>query len=92
MHKIIGEAWIYNDMYSQDNKDNMLKNLSFFKGKGYDSVLVRFDCSEDKEKLVSLLDDIVSAGFNVFATYTGQDNASPDWNPFIEPEVIDEYF
>lgn len=50
--KIIGEAWILDGRYDSTVKKNMLKNLSFYKGKGYDTVLVRFDCAEDKEKLV----------------------------------------
>ena len=61
----------------------MLKNLSFFKSKGYGAVLVRFDCLEDKDKLVDMIDDIKAAGFEVFGTYVGQDNLKPVWNPYI---------
>ena len=91
-NKVIGEAWIYQNKYSNADRENMQKNLAFFKEHGYNAVLVRFDCTEDKQQLVSLLDDIAGAGFKVFAVYVGQDNLCPRWNPYIEPEVIDEYF
>ena len=52
LRKIIGEAWIYDNRYNFETKKNMLKNLDFFKSKGYGAVLVRFDCSEDKDQLV----------------------------------------
>ena len=45
--KIIGEAWILNGNYGASTKENMKKNLAYFKSKGYDTVLVRFRCSED---------------------------------------------
>lgn len=61
----------------------MLKNLDFFKSRGYGAVLVRFDCLEDKDKLVEMVDDIKAAGFEVFGTYVGQDNLKPAWNPYI---------
>ena len=91
LRKIIGEAWIYNNRYNFQTKENMLKNLDFFKSKGYGAVLVRFDCSEDKDKLIKMIDDIKAAGFEVFGTYVGQDNLKPAWNPYIEPETIEEY-
>ena len=91
LRKIIGEAWIYNNRYNFQTKENMLKNLDFFKSKGYGAVLVRFDCSEDKDKLIEMVDDIREAGFEVFGTYVGQDNLKPAWNPYIEPETIEEY-
>ena len=90
--KIIGEAWLYEDRYSSKVKANMLKNLAFFKDKGYGAVLVRFDCTEDKEKLVKMVDDIKEAGFEVFGTYTGRDGQKPAWNPYIDPAVLEEYF
>lgn len=39
-----------------------------------------------------MVEDITSAGFGVFGTYVGQDNLCPRWNPYIEPETIEEYF
>ena len=45
--KIIGEAWILNGNYGASTKENMKKNLAYLKSKGYDTVLVRFRCSED---------------------------------------------
>ena len=90
--KIVGEAWIYNDWYDSATKANMLKNLNFLKSKGYDHVLVRFDCSESIEKLSKMIDDIKEAGFGVFMCYVGQDNLQPRWNPFIDPETIKTYF
>lgn len=90
--KIVGEAWLYNNKYDASTKANMLKNLAFLKSKGYDHILVRFDCSEDIEKLSKMVDDIKEAGFGVFMCYVGQDNLQPRWNPFIDPETIDTYF
>ena len=91
LRKIIGEAWLYENRYNSQTKENMVKNLDFFKSKGYGAVLVRFDCSEDKDKLIEMIDDIKAAGFEVFGTYVGQDNLKPEWNPYIEPETIEEY-
>ena len=90
--KIIGEAWLYEDRYGSNVKANMLKNLAFFKDKGYGAVLVRFDCTEDKKKLTKMVDDIKEAGFEVFGTYTGRDGQKPAWNPYIDPAVLEEYF
>lgn len=90
--KIVGEAWLYNNKYDASTKANMLKNLAFLKSKGYDHILVRFDCSEDIEKLSKMVDDIKEAGFGVFMCYVGQDNLQPRWNPFIDPETIEAYF
>ena len=39
-----------------------------------------------------MVDDIIDAGFEVFGTYVGQDNLQPTWNPYIDPETIEEYF
>lgn len=91
IRKIISEAWILNKQYSQSNRQNLLKNLDFFKSKEYSTVLVRFDCTEDKTQLANMIDDICQAGFTVFATYVGQDNLCPCWNPYIDPEVLEDY-
>ena len=91
IRKIIAEAWIYQNRYNSNVKQNMLKNLAFFKNKKYTAVLVRFDCTEDINLLTQMIDDIKSAGFEVFATYVGQDNLRPRWNPYIDPEVIESY-
>lgn len=47
MYKTIGEAWIQDGNYNAYVKKNMLRNLDFLHMLGYDSVLVRFRCSED---------------------------------------------
>lgn len=90
--KIIGEAWIYNGRYDDGVKANMLKNLKFLRSKGYDTVLVRFRCSEDLDQLKRMINDIKDDGFEIFATYVGVDYEDPSWNPFIEPETIEKYF
>lgn len=90
--KIIGEAWIYENRYGPAVKENMLKNLTFLKSKGYDTVLVRFDCTENLEKLSKMIDDIKDAGFGIFMAYVGQDNLEPRWNPYIDPGTLDRYF
>lgn len=89
--KIISEAWLYKDRYDSNVKENMLKNLSFFKENKYDTVLVRFDCTEDIDKLLKMIDDIKNTGFEVFATYVGRDYSCPRWNPFIDPDTIERY-
>lgn len=90
--KIIGEAWIYNGRYDASVKANMLKNLKFLRSRGYDTVLVRFRCSEDLDQLKRMINDIKDDGFEIFATYVGVDYEDPSWNPFIEPETIEKYF
>lgn len=90
--KIVGEAWIYENRYDPAVEENMLKNLAFLKSKGYDTVLVRFDCTENLEKLSKMVDDIKNAGFGVFMAYVGQDNLEPRWNPYIDPGTLDRYF
>ena len=89
--KIIGEAWILNGNYSASTKENMKKNLAYFKSKGYDTVLVRFRCSEDINQLKQMISDVKSEGFEVFSTFVGLDGETPCWNPFIEPEIIEKY-
>lgn len=91
MWKTISEAWLLHNRYSADDRQNMFKNLEFFKNLGYDSVLVRFDCSEDIDKLIFMMSDIKSRGFDLFATYVGQDNLNPAWNPFIDPDTIERF-
>lgn len=90
--KIVGEAWLYENRYDVSVKENMLKNLAFLKSKGYDTVLIRFDCTEDLEKLSKMVDDVKAAGLSVFMAYVGQDNLEPRWNPYIDPDVLEKYF
>lgn len=89
--KIIGEAWILNDNYNASVKENMLKNLKYLRSRGYDTVLVRFRCSEDIEQLKQMITDIKDDGFEIFSTFVGLDYEDPLWNPFIEPETIEKY-
>jgi len=92
VRKIIGEAWINNGNYGRLVKENMLKNLKYLRSKGYDTVLVRFQCTEDINQLKQMINDIKDDGFEVFCTYVGLDNQTPRWNPYIEPETIEKYF
>ena len=89
--KIIGEAWIQNGNYNSAVKENMLKNLKYLRSRGYDTVLVRFRCSEDIDQLKQMITDIKDDGFEVFSTFVGLDYENPSWNPFIEPETIEKY-
>lgn len=89
--KIIGEAWILNGNYNASVKENMLKNLKYLRSRGYDTVLVRFRCSEDIEQLKQMITDIKDDGFEIFSTFVGLDYEEPRWNPFIEPETIERY-
>ena len=89
--KIIGEAWILNGNYSTSVKENMLKNLKYLRSRGYDTVLVRFRCSEDIDQLKQMINDIKDDGFEIFSTFVGLDYEEPLWNPFIEPKTIEKY-
>ena len=89
--KIIGEAWILNGNYNALVKENMLKNLKYLRSRGYDTVLMRFRCSEDIEQLKQMITDIKDDGFEIFSTFVGLDYEEPCWNPFIEPETIEKY-
>lgn len=89
--KIIGEAWILDGNYNAAVKANMLKNLKFLRSRGYDTVLVRFRCTEDIDQLKQMITDIKDDGFEIFSTFTGLDYETPAWNPFIEPETLQKY-
>ena len=90
--KIVGEAWIAQDFgYTSETKANMKRNLEWLKAQGYDTVLVRFSCEEDKNALTAMMADIKESGFDLFAVYVGLDNQQPAWNPFIDPDRITEY-
>ena len=91
IRRIAGEAWIFNGMYNAYVKKTMQDNLNFLKAEGYNAVLVRFNCTEDKDLLSKMIDDIKASSFEVFGTYTGLDGKRPVWNPFIQPEVLEEY-
>ena len=89
--KIIGEAWILDGNYNAAVKANMLKNLKFLRSRGYDTVLVRFRCTEDIDQLKQMITDIKDDGFEIFSTFTGLDYEHPAWNPFIDPETLEKY-
>lgn len=88
--KCIAEAWLENGKYMTEDKAVMLKNLKILKKFGYDSVLVRFDGTEDYDSLMEMTDDISENGFSVVSTYVGKDMHWPiHWNPYVNsPEKI----
>lgn len=87
-YKIQAEARLINNSYDT----NKLKaNLNVLKTLGYDSILVRFDCSEDLSVLKSLITDIKSNGFNIFITIVGVDRNKSNYSVFIEADTIDNY-
>ena len=91
-HRIIGEVKIENDRYDQDLKQQMIDNLMILKQHDYDSVLVRFDCSQNLNLIIQMINDIRSIGLRVYTVYVGLDNRKPiQWNPFVDPKTIENY-
>lgn len=88
-YKIIAEVRLINNSYDIIKLKN---NLDVLKQLGYDSVLVRFDCSEDIIVLKNLVKDIKNNGFNVFITFIGDDYNTKNWSVFINPTNIENYF
>ena len=88
-YKIIAEARLINNSYDTIKLKN---NLDVLKQLGYNSVLVRFDCSEDIIVLKNLVKDIKNNGFNVFITFIGDDYNTKKWSVFINPANIENYF
>ena len=91
-YRIIGEVKIENDRYDQDLKQQMIDNLMILKQHDYDSVLVRFDCSQNLDLIIQMINDIRSTGLRVYTVYVGLDNRKPiQWNPFVDPKTIENY-
>ena len=90
--KIIGEAWIYSNRWNEAVKNQFIRNLQWTKNKGYDSVLVRFDCTENLTNMLELVQTIKDNNMKVFSTYVGEDNTRPRWNPYIDPDILEPFF
>ena len=90
--KIIGEAWICSNRWNQATKELFNQNLQWVKDQGYDTVLVRFDCSENLTNVLEIVQMIRSKNLKVFSTYVGQDNTVPRWNPYIDPDKLEPFF
>lgn len=90
--KIIGEAWIYSNRWDQATKERFERNLQWIKAKGYNSVLVRFDCFENLTNVLEMVQMIKDKNMKVFSTYVGQDNMCPRWNPYIDPDKLEPFF
>lgn len=90
--KIIGEAWIYSNRWDNAVKEQFAKNLKWTKAKGYDSVLTRFDCSENITNWLEMVQTIRDSGMKVFTVYVGQDNTFPRWNPYINVSKFESFF
>lgn len=90
--KIIGEAWIYNNRWDNAVKEQFSKNLAWTKAKGYDTVLTRFDCSENITNWLEMVQTIRDNGMKVFTVYVGQDNTCPRWNPYINIDKFESFF
>lgn len=92
LFKLIGEAWIYSNKWDQAVKEQFERNLQWTKAKGYDAVLVRFDCNEDMTNLLEMIQVIRSKSMKVFSVYVGRDNTCPRWNPYIDPDKLEPFF
>ena len=90
--KIIGEAWIYSNRWDKAVKEQFVKNLAWTKAKGYDTVLTRFDCSENITNWLEMVQTIKDNGMKVFTVYVGQDNTCPRWNPYIDIDKFESFF
>lgn len=90
--KIIGEAWIYSNRWDKAVKEQFAKNLVWTKAKGYDTVLTRFDCSENITNWLEMVQTIRDNGMKVFTVYVGQDNTCPRWNPYINIDKFESFF
>ena len=90
--KIIGEAWIYSNHWDKAVKEQFAKNLAWTKAKGYDTVLTRFDCSENITNWLEMVQTIRDSGMKVFTVYVGQDNTCPRWNPYINIDKFESFF
>ena len=90
--KIIGEAWIYSNHWDKAVKEQFAKNLAWTKAKGYDTVLTRFDCSENITNWLEMVQTIRDNGMKVFTVYVGQDNTCPRWNPYINIDKFESFF
>lgn len=90
--KIIGEAWIYSNRWDKAVKEQFAKNLEWTKAKGYDTVLTRFDCSENITNWLEMVQTIRDSGMKVFTVYVGQDNTCPRWNPYISIDKFESFF
>jgi hypothetical protein len=89
--RIIGEVRIENDEYIEEQKQQLKENLEILKSEGYDTVLVRFYCDQNIDLIVEMMKDIKSTGMKIFSVYVGLDNRKPCWNPYVEPEKIEDY-
>lgn len=89
--KMIGEARIENDKYTDEDRKLLKSNLEVLKNEGYDTVLVRFYCDQDLTLITKMIHDIKSTGMKVFSVYVGLDNRKPCWNPYVKPELIEKY-
>lgn len=90
--KIIGEAWICNGKYNAEVKQQLMRNLAWAKRKGYNAVLVRFDCTEKLDDVLDMIQTCKSNRMMVFVTYVGQDNFKPRWSPFIDIQKFEPFF
>lgn len=86
--RIQNEVKLYNNEYD----DEILKNnLTLLKSLGYDSILVRFDCTEDVTVLQSLVKEIKTEGFNIFLTYSGDNYLDEKWSVFTNVGKIETF-
>ena len=65
------------------------KNLGFYHGKGYNSVLLTFDTSEDLGKLIAAAELIRKNGMKIVCAYSGPENLK--WSVYRDPDKIAEY-
>lgn len=71
---------------NQEQLNILNENLTYYKSRGYDSVLVTFDGNEDSQQLSYLAGYIKSKGFRVFFAYSGEE--SHNQSVFIDPQLL----
>lgn len=86
--RIQNEVKLYNNEYDGEILKN---NLTLLKSLGYDSILVRFDCTEDVTVLQSLVKEIKTEGFNIFLTYSGDNYLDEKWSVFTNVGEIETF-
>ena len=66
------------------------QNLTFYKNKGFNAVLLTFDCSEDLLQLLALQAKIHKLGFATWIAYSNLDDLN--LSVFEDPDKLQRYF
>lgn len=86
----IAEAWIRDGKLTAKDLENFSTNLKLASERGYDSVLVRYNCNDDLEKLSAVFDTVRHNGMATICVYCGK-YIDKSWNPYADPKTLSEY-